>query len=114
MDIFVARQPVFTSDKKIFGYELLFRLGLDNVFPNIDGSVATSGVLSNTFFTFGFINDILAGKPGLINFTRDLLLKQTPLLFPKDHIIIEVLEDIEPEPEIIDALKVGLDHRLVH
>jgi len=106
MDIFVARQPVFTSDKKIFGYELLFRLGLDNVFPNIDGSVATSGVLSNTFFTFGFINDILAGKPGLINFTRDLLLKQTPLLFPKDHIIIEVLEDIEPEPEIIDALKV--------
>ncbi|MGM0656635.1 MAG: EAL and HDOD domain-containing protein, partial [Thermodesulfobacteriota bacterium] len=105
MDIFVARQPVFTSDKKIFGYELLFRLSLENVFPNIDGSAATSGVLSNTFFAFGFINDILAGKPGLINFTRDLLLKQTPLLFPKDHIIIEVLEDIEPEPEIIDALK---------
>ncbi len=104
MDIFVARQPVFTSDKKIFGYELLFRLGLDNVFPNIDGSVATSGVLSNTFFSFG-INDILSGKPGLINFTGDLLLKQTPLLFPKEHIIIEVLEDIEPEPEIINALK---------
>ncbi len=104
MDIFVARQPVFTSDKRIFGYELLFRLSLDNVFPNIDGSAATSGVLSNTFFSFG-LNDILSGKPGLINFTRDLLLKQTPLLFPKEHIIIEVLEDIEPEPEIIDALK---------
>ena len=104
MDIFVARQPVFTSDKKIFGYELLFRLSLDNVFPNVNGSAATSGVLSNTFFSFG-LNDILAGKPGLINFTRDLLLKQTPLLFPKEHIIIEVLEDIEPEPEIIDALK---------
>jgi len=104
MDIFVARQPVFTSDKKLFGYELLFRLSLNNMFPNIDGSVATSGVLSNTFFSFG-INDILAGKPGLINFTRDLLLKQTPLLFPKDHIIVEVLEDIEPEPEIIEVLK---------
>ena len=104
MDIFVARQPVFTSNKKLFGYELLFRLSLDNMFPNIDGSVATSGVLSNTFFSFG-INDILAGKPGLINFTRDLLLKQTPLLFPKEHIIIEVLEDIEPEPEIIEVLK---------
>jgi EAL and modified HD-GYP domain-containing signal transduction protein len=104
MDIFVARQPVFTSDKKLFGYELLFRLSLDNMFPNIDGSAATSGVLSNTFFSFG-LNDILGGKPGLINFTRDLLLKQTPLLFPRDHIIIEVLEDIEPEPEIIDVLK---------
>ncbi|MCG8551358.1 MAG: HDOD domain-containing protein [Desulfobacterales bacterium] len=104
MDVFVARQPVFTSDKKLFGYELLFRLSLDNVFPNIDGSAATSGVLANTFFSFG-LNDVLSGKPGLINFTRDLLLKQTPLLFPKEHIIIEVLEDIEPEPEIIDALK---------
>ena len=104
MDIFVARQPVFTSDKKLFGYELLFRLSLDNVFPDIDGSAATSGVLANTFFSFG-INDILSGKPGLINFTRDLLLKHTPLLFPKEHIIIEVLEDIEPEPEIIEALK---------
>ncbi|WP_020585571.1 EAL and HDOD domain-containing protein [Desulfobacter curvatus] len=104
MDIFVARQPVFTSDKKLFGYELLFRLSLDNVFPNIDGSAATSGVLSNLFFSFG-LNDILAGKPGLINFTRNLLLNQTPLLFPKEHIIIEVLENIEPEPEIIDALK---------
>ncbi|WP_320044544.1 HDOD domain-containing protein [uncultured Desulfobacter sp.] len=104
MDIFVARQPVFTSDKKLFGYELLFRLSLDNVFPNIDGSVATSGVLANTFFSFG-LNDILSGKPGLINFTSDLLRKQTPLLFPKEHIVIEVLEDIEPEPEIIDALK---------
>jgi len=61
-------------------------------------------VLANTFFSFG-LNDILAGKPGLINFTRDLLVKQTPLLFPKEHIIIEVLEDIEPEPEVIEALK---------
>nr|WP_319395681.1 HDOD domain-containing protein [uncultured Desulfobacter sp.] len=109
MDIFVARQPVFTSDKKLFGYELLFRLSLDNVFPDIDGSVATSGVLANTFFSFG-LDEILSGKPGLINFTRDLLLKQTPLLFPKEHIIIEVLENIEPEPEIIEALKAFKSH----
>ncbi len=104
MEIFVARQPVFTAEKKIFGYELLFRTSLDNAFPDIDGDTATSGVLSNTFFSFG-LSDILAGKPGLINFTRDLLVRQVPLLFPKDHIIIEVLEDIEPDPKVITALK---------
>ncbi|MDD9303135.1 MAG: HDOD domain-containing protein [Desulfobacter sp.] len=104
MEIFVARQPVLTAQKKIFGYELLFRLGLENTFPDIDGDTATSGVLSNTFFSFG-LKDILGGKPGLINFTQDLLIKQTPLLFPKEHIIIEVLEDIEPEPAVIKALK---------
>ncbi len=103
MEIFVARQPVFTAKEKIFGYELLFRLSLENSFPDIDGSTATSGVLANTFFSFE-LDKILAGKPGLVNFTRDLIVKRTPLLFPEKHIIIEVLEDIEPEPEVIQAL----------
>lgn len=104
MDIFVARQPVFTTEKKIFGYELLFRLGLENAFPDIDGDAATSGVLSNTFFSFD-LKVILGDKPGLINFTKQLILQKTPLLFPKQHIIVEVLEDIEPDDDIIDALK---------
>lgn len=104
MDIFVARQPIFTIKKKIFGYELLFRLGLENAFPDVDGDIATSNVLSNTFFSFE-LKEILGGKPGLINFTRDLILQEIPFLFPKQHIIIEVLENIEPEKKIIDALK---------
>lgn len=103
MDVFVARQPVFTTRKKLFGYELLFRQGLENAFPDIDGDTATSKLLSNTFFSFEF-NEILGGKPGLVNFTRELILNKTPLLFPQNHIIIEVLEDIEPEPEIVKAL----------
>ncbi|NOX32568.1 MAG: HDOD domain-containing protein [Deltaproteobacteria bacterium] len=104
MDIFVARQPVFTGQKKIFGYELLFRLGSENAFPDIDGDIATSNVLANTFFSFE-LKEILGNKPGLINFTKDLILKKTPLLFPQKHIIIEVLENIEPEKKIIDSLK---------
>ncbi len=104
MDVFVARQPVFTAKKNIFGYELLFRLGLENAFPDIDGDTATSSVLANTFFSFD-LHEILGGKPGLVNFTRKLILEKIPLIFPNDHIIIEVLENIEPEPEIIEALE---------
>lgn len=104
MDIFVARQPVFTANKTIFGYELLFRLGFENAFPDIDGDVATSSVLANTFFSFG-LDKILGGKPGLINFTAELLRQKVPLLFPNKHIIIEVLEDIEPDPDIIESLR---------
>jgi c-di-GMP-related signal transduction protein len=121
MDIYVARQPIFTTKRQIFGYELLFRLGLENAFPDIDGNVATSSVLSNTFFSFE-LGKILANKPGLINFTRELLLQRTPLLFPKKHIIIEVLEDIEPTDQIIEALteinskgyKIALDDFVYH
>ncbi len=104
MDVFVARQPVFTAKKKVFGYELLFRHSLENVFPGVDGDTATSSVLATTFFSFG-LHEILAGKPGLINFTRDLILRKTPLLFPREHVIIEVLENIEPDPEIVESLR---------
>ena len=104
MEVFVARQPIFTANKKLFGYELLFRLGVENAFPGIDGDRATSSVLTNTFFSFG-LSEILRGKPGLINFTKKLILQRTPLLFPKEQLIIEVLENIDPEPEIIKALE---------
>ncbi len=121
MDIYVARQPIFTRRKSIFGYELLFRLGLENAFPDSDGDIATSSVLSSTFFSFE-LKEILSDKPGLINFTRELLLQKTPLLFPNQHIIIEVLEDIEPDEEIILALqelqkngfKIALDDFIYH
>ncbi|MCD4718666.1 MAG: HDOD domain-containing protein [Desulfobacula sp.] len=103
MEVFLARQPIFTLEKKIFGYELLFRLGLENAFPDVDGNAATSTLVSNIFFPFDF-NEILGGKPGLINFTEKLILQKIPLLLSKDHFIIEVLEDIEPNENVISAL----------
>ena len=104
MDIFVARQPIFDSELKVFGYELLFRDRLENVFPGIDGDIATSSVLSNAFFSFELM-EILRNRPGFVNFTQKLILQKTALLFPSQHIIIEVLEDIEPSRQIIDALE---------
>jgi len=104
MNVYVARQPIFDSGKKIFGYELLFRNGFQNAFPNIDGDIATSNVLSNTFFSFE-LKELLNNKPGFINFTKDLILQKIPLLFPPKHIVIEVLENIEPDREILEALE---------
>ncbi len=103
MEVFLARQPVFTAKKKLFGYELLFRTGIENVFPDIDGDLATTNLLSNLFFPFEF-NEILGNKMGLVNFTRRLILEKTPLFLPKEQFIIEVLEDIEPEEDVLSAL----------
>ncbi len=104
MDVFVGRQPIFTGDKKIFGYELLFRSGQYNAFPDYDGDTATSQVLANTFLAKSK-DTILPGVPGFINFTRNLICDQVPMVFPKNQLFIEVLENIEPDPEVIDALQ---------
>lgn len=104
MEIFVARQPIFQKDKKIFGYELLFRESMDNFFSGIDGNTATSKLLSNTFMNIG-IEKITDNKPAFINFTRDLLIRHIPQLFPKELLFVEVLEDVEPEEQVVNACK---------
>jgi c-di-GMP-related signal transduction protein len=86
------------------GYELLFREGMSNYFPNIDGNLATSKVLTNTFISIGIEPVAGAGK-AFVNFTQDLLLNRIPLMFPKERIAVEILEDVNPEKELIAACR---------
>lgn len=102
MDVFVARQPIFRANKKLFAYELLFRTGMSNAFPGIDGETATSSLLSSSFFTVG-IERISGGKVVFINFTEELLVRGTPSMFPKEQVIVEVLEDVQPTSAVIAA-----------
>lgn len=101
MDIYVARQPIFKKNKTIYGYELLFRGGMDNYFPdNIDGDTATSKLLSDSFLTMG-IEKITGENLAFVNFTQDLLVNRVPLLFPREKMVVEVLEDVKPDADVI-------------
>jgi c-di-GMP-related signal transduction protein len=53
MEVFVARQPIFTGKKEIIAYELLYRNSLDNSFPDIDGDMATTDVIINSYLNIG-------------------------------------------------------------
>jgi len=102
MDVYLARQPIFDRNKQIAGYELLFRGGMENSFPDINGESATSRLLSNAFFT-STIEQVTGGKRAFINFTRDLLLKKIPTLFPPQVTTIEILEDVTPDKDVIQC-----------
>ncbi len=104
MDVFVARQPIFDRNKHIYAYELLFRTGMSNVFPDLDGETATSSLLSSSFFTIG-IEQISGRRRVYINFTEDLLLRGTPAMFPAGKIMVEVLEDVTPSADVIQSCK---------
>ncbi len=103
MDTFIARQPIFDGKLHTFGYELLFRDSLENVFPAVDGDAASSAVLSNSFLCVG-IEKLTGGRKAFINFTRNLLLRQVPRLFSNDILYAELLETIMPEQDLITAL----------
>ncbi len=104
MDVYVARQPIFRRDKRVYAYELLFRDNLTNIFPDIDGDFATSKLLYNSFLSIGMEN-LTGRRKAFINFTEDMLIERAPLMFPKDKIVVEILEDVEPEIEVVDACR---------
>jgi c-di-GMP-related signal transduction protein len=98
---FVARQPILTGDEKVFGYELLFRDGVDDYFRNPDPDAASRSTLS-TSMLIGL--DVLCdGRRAFINVTRDVLLKDYIFLLPSSHTVVEILESVPPDDVVIAA-----------
>lgn len=104
MEQFIARQPIFDSRMNVFGYELLFRNGVENCFSGIDGDQATSQVIATSAMLFGMENLLGDGK-GFINFTRKSLLCDYASVLPKRQIVVEILENVEPDAEVMDACR---------
>ena len=105
VEAYIARQPIFKRDLSIFGYELLFRGGAsDKQYTDSDADQATSRVVMESFYSRG-VESITGGKPAFINFTTRLLLENTATLFPKEHLIVEILENVAPTPEIVEACR---------
>jgi len=105
MDIYIARQPIFTEHRKLYAYELLYRGTKETTLTSVDGERATTSLLSSAFLTEGI--DIVSGlRPCFINFTEDLLTKKIPLSFPKSKIVVEVLEDVRPTKEVVEACRI--------
>ncbi len=100
MQSYIARQPIFTSDLDVYAYELLFRAGVENIFPEVEGDTASSSVISDTFTTMG-IESLSGGKRVFINFTRNALLRGYGELVPSDLVVIEILENVEPDQEVL-------------
>jgi len=104
MYAYIARQPIFSKARKINAYELLFREGDSNCFPEIDGDAATMQLLSNAFMTTN-INNYTGGKKAFINFTRNLLINRIPLMLPQKTTVVEILEDVMAEKDVLESCR---------
>ena len=104
MHVYIARQPIFNAHKELFAYELLFRQTLGLKLGTLSGDRATTSLLSTAFLTEG-IEKISGNKPCFINFTKDLLVKEIARAFPKNKIVVEILEDVPPTPDVIEACR---------
>ena len=101
--VFVARQPIFNTEKKVQAYELLFRSSLENMYDTSvtieDAAVST---ISSSFNVIG-MDKLTNNKKAFINLTKNLLLRGVPHLLPKGLVVVEILEDIQADNEVIHA-----------
>jgi len=112
MDAFTARQAILNNKEQVVAYELLYRNGVENVFPNIDPHEATAKVIMQTHLNQG-IAPITNKKPALINFCEKSILEGLPLLLPNKQVMIEILETVTPSDQVYQACR-ALYHQGYH
>jgi len=98
---YVARQPILDLRGRVHGYELLFREGPHQVQFSADGDLATRTILDNMVI-FG-IEKLTGGLPAFVNCTREALTDKLVEVLSPGMFVLEVLEDIEPTPDLIRA-----------
>lgn len=101
---FLARQPIYDRKLEVFGYELLFRSGVNGHAEFADADQATSQVLLNAFMEIG-LESIVGDRIAFINFTRAFIMGHYPLPFPPGKGCLEILEDIKVDAELVEAVR---------
>ncbi len=85
----------------MFGYELLFRDGVESYFCPDDPEAASRSTL-DTSLLMGL--DVLCnGSRAFVNCTRDMLLKDYATLLPSSQVVVEILESVEPDDLVMAA-----------
>ena len=101
---FVARQPILDDKLRTYAYELLFRKGLSNVFPNVSSEEATTSLLTEQFLNQP-IESLVGDKIAFINFPYSLIIDGLASSLPRNKVVIEILEDATPNEALLESVK---------
>lgn len=102
---FVGRQPIVDRERRVVAYELLYRGSRDSCHADFDEqNLAAVQVIANTFASLG-AEAVLGSQLGFFNVTRDVLLSEAVYALPKERVVIELLETIEPDLEVIERCR---------
>lgn len=103
MQKYLARQPIFNPNRIVFGYELLFRSGPENLFIHSQPDVACASA-ADSLFLFG-IDRLAQGRRVFVNCTREFFIRDFPFMLPKDSVVLEVLESVVLDDRLLAACK---------
>jgi c-di-GMP-related signal transduction protein len=100
---FLARQPIFNSERVVYGYELLFRSGSENRYDGTQPDVASASTV-DSILLFG-MERLTPGCRSFLNCTRDFLIRDFATMLPRDRVVLEILETVAMDDEVHDACR---------
>jgi EAL and modified HD-GYP domain-containing signal transduction protein len=104
-DFFVGRQPILDGQNNIYGYELLFRGGMNPNYAEFDSaSGATATVIRNAMMNVG-LTELVGDAKAFINFPESFFVNMGDPFFHHAQAVIEVLEDVSPTDEVVASIK---------
>lgn len=104
LTVLFARQAIMDEQGKVRGYELLYRGRRDDHGEVPDAEHATCQVLAAAFAEVG-LETAVGSVPAWINVTERFLTEFDPLPFPPGQTVLELLEDQEVSPQLIDRIR---------
>ena len=104
LQVLMARQPIFTKNKDVAAFELLFRNDQGQFIEGLKDDEATLNVLLNTYSS---VPGDSTGKsaPFLVKVTDKFLLEHKMPDLPKDSFIVEIIGATEISDKLIDRVK---------
>ena len=104
MFAFIARQPILNRDKEVFAYELSFRDGKNNCYPNVERDEATTKLIAKNYQTLG-LDDISCSKKSLINFQSETLMSGLPASLDPENVVVELVTGRSDDSSLLDLCK---------
>lgn len=104
MQTLLASQPIYSREKDLFGFELLFRHEADLSANDVGEDLATSEVLLN--LATGVTEQVdLYSRPMFINLSESFLFSDTLLPVLSKQVIIELPATVQVNDQVINAVK---------
>jgi c-di-GMP phosphodiesterase len=98
----IARQPIHDRDRRVVGYELLFR-GSGDDSPGAGDERTTTSVIVETFTGIG-VEAIAGRQPAHVRVSRRFLLELHAFALPADRVVLEVDAPQEDDAALLAVL----------
>ncbi len=101
--VFIARQPIFDTNRQRIAYELLYRAHRDATHAT---GVSTSSMCGDTalhaLLSIG-LDRLTSGTTAFVNITREHLLGELYKIFDPKAVVLELLETVDGDAAVVDA-----------